>query len=133
MKRYWQVLATLLAIACATVPSSTPIERAARDAEKCLQNGPCFVVQTSSAILERAVVSLNGVKIGELAGFGSATFFVNDSRLVNGRCARVFVRLVGSRDFANTEEACLSRGGYFRLDVTEQRVWLTALVTRDAE
>lgn len=78
----------VLVAGCATAPIASPGERSLREAEKCLKVGPCFVVRATN---DGTVVSLNGGKIGEISAWGTATFFVRESALRDGRCAQVSV------------------------------------------
>lgn len=121
-------LGALLAytVGCATLPAPTPSEIAARDAAACLQNGPCVVVQVDNAVLYDAVVTVNGFRIGEVSGGHSATLFVRESLLVEGRCAQVslFVRQLRVR--SSTTKECLREGGRFSLRLDPlYHAWLT--------
>lgn len=114
------------AIGCATLPAATPSEIAARDAATCLQNGPCVVVQVDNAILYDAVVTVNGFRVGEVSGGGSATLFVRESLLVEGRCAQIslFIRQLRVRSVSTKE--CVREGGRFSLRLDPlYHAWLT--------
>lgn len=103
------------ASACATLPVATPAERSARGAAACLQNGPCVVVQVDNAVLYDAVVSVNGFWVGEVSGGRSATLFVRESLLVEGRCAQISLFVRQRRLRSSTTKECLREGGRFSL------------------
>lgn len=113
------------ASACATLPASTPSEVAAREAEKCLQSGPCIVVQVDNQVLYDATVRVNGFRIGEVTGDHAAIFFVRESLLVDGGCAQVtlFVRQLELTSVSSKE--CVRPGGRFRVSLDPQyHAWL---------
>lgn len=114
------------ASACATLPVATPAERSARDAAACLQNGPCVVVQVDNAVIYDAVVTVNGFRVGEVSGGRSATLFVRESLLVEGRCAQIELYFRQLRRGSVSSSECVREGGRFRLALDPlYHAWLT--------
>lgn len=122
------VLASVVAVftGCASVPSTKPIERIARDADKCLKLGPCFVIQATNATPYAMVVSVNGVKVGEVSAWGQLPLFARESVLIAGRCATVSLHLIGQGGTGQSSEQCLSGDSYFALELDNRyNIWLT--------
>lgn len=122
------VLASAVAVftGCASVPSTQPIERAAREAESCLKLGPCFVIQATNATPYPMVVHVNGVKVGEVSAWRQLPLFARESVLIAGRCATVSLYLVMQGGRGQSSEQCLSGDAYFKLELDNQyKIWFT--------
>lgn len=123
------VLAALLLIACSGSGANEPKVRpqVVRDAETCAKaHGSCFMVHVKNDQSFRAVVRLNGVKLGEVEGYSQDSFPVPDTQLKNGRCANVSVRLIGIGLAGSSDQQCLRPGGYFAFQIDNLgNLWLT--------
>lgn len=126
MRKIALILVSLvMASGCATVPIASPGARSVREAEECLKVGPCFLVRATNDGSYATAVSLNGAKIGEIAAWGNATFFVRESALKDGRCAQVSFYLILQGSRGQSESQCIERSGYFTLQLDNKyRIWL---------
>jgi hypothetical protein len=104
-----------------------PTPRVVREATECVKTyETCFMVHVTNDYRYRAVVRLNGVKIGEVEGNRQDSFSVPESRLRNGRCANVSVHLIGSDIAGSSDQQCLREGGYYTFQIDNQaHLWLT--------
>ena len=120
MKKIGLILISfVVAIGCATAPVASPGERAVQEAET------YFAVRATNDGGYTMAVSLNGAKIGEIAAWGSATFFVRESALKDGRCAQVSFSLISQGRRGQSDKQCIDEGGYFTVQLDNQyRIWL---------
>jgi hypothetical protein len=133
MKRYWQVLATLLAIGCTSAPT---VPREVVEAERCLRHGPCIVMQATNAAGSDARVYLNGTRFAYLTANATKPelLFVPRWRLNSAGCLQIEVRLMaGDKQVSSVEcprgdvhlELSIDGGGFSPL-----HVWLNPMVNR---
>ena len=118
--RYTFLALLALTAACASVPRSDGYDgttQVERDASRCLQNGPCTVLQIQNDNFYDAVIYLNGSRVGEVTGLHNGPIFVHDSQLRDGRCATIVVRLIGRGSVASSTKECARDVEHFQLDI----------------
>jgi hypothetical protein len=117
MRRYFGLL--LIVCGCATAGQRRALPEAVTQAiVTCTQRSEsgCTVLMVDNGQLEDATIYLYGGRIGMVTGMKTSPLFIPNAMLHSGGlCAVISARLQTSWHAWQSQEACLTPGGYFAL------------------